>query len=75
VRIVGVPSAPFVALERIAGGFGRTLPAIGEFARMAEDKRIDIGRMRETLGVDPISVEEGLARKAARGWLQESADR
>jgi nucleoside-diphosphate-sugar epimerase len=69
VPVVPVPALPFVACERAAGWFGGSLPVIGEFARMAEDKRIDVGGMTRRLGIEPIPFEEGLRRKEARGWL------
>ncbi len=69
VRLLPVPALPFVAAERVAGWFGATLPVVGELARMAEDKAIDIGPMKRRLGVEPIPFEEGLRRKEARGWL------
>jgi nucleoside-diphosphate-sugar epimerase len=65
IRILPLPAAPFTAAETVAGWFGATLPYIGEFARMAEDKKIDIAPMRTRLGVEPISFEEGLRRRFA----------
>lgn len=65
ISILPLWSAPFVAGETMAGWFGATLPFIGEFARMAEDKHIDIADMRARLGVEPISFEEGLKRRLA----------
>jgi len=62
VTIVPLPAFPFVAAETVAGWFGVTLPYIGELARMAEDKNIDIGPMRSRLGVEPIDFAEGLRR-------------
>jgi uncharacterized protein YbjT (DUF2867 family) len=62
VTIVPLTAFPFVAAETVAGWFGATLPYIGEFARMAEDKNIDIGPMRSRLGVEPIDFAEGLRR-------------
>ena len=46
-------------LTRIVPG----LPRIGadEVRRLTEDKAFDIGPMREILGVDPISLDQGLA--------------
>ncbi len=67
--VLPVPALPFTALEWAAGWLGASLPVIGEFARMAEDKRIDIEPMKRRLGIDPIPFEEGLRRKEARGWL------
>ncbi len=69
LRVVPVPALPFVACEAMAGWFGGSLPVLGEFARMAEDKRIDVGPMKRRLGIEPIPFEEGLRRKEARGWL------
>jgi nucleoside-diphosphate-sugar epimerase len=63
ITILSLPSAPFAAAEMMAGWFGATLPFIGEFARMAEDKHIDIAAMRTRLGVDPIDFSEGLSRR------------
>jgi NADH dehydrogenase len=65
ISILPLWSLPFVAGETIAGWFGATLPFVGEFARMAEDKRIDIADMRTRLGVEPIAFEEGLKRRLA----------
>jgi nucleoside-diphosphate-sugar epimerase len=62
VRILPVPAFPFVAAELVAGSVGITLPVIGELARMAEDKRIDVGPMRGLLGVEPIDFAAGLSR-------------
>jgi uncharacterized protein YbjT (DUF2867 family) len=62
VRILPVPALPFVAAETIIGWAGITLPVIGELARMAEDKRIDIGPMRALLGIEPMEFITGLAR-------------
>jgi NADH dehydrogenase len=62
VRILPVPAWPFVAAETVAGWAGATLPLIGELARMAEDKRIDIGPMRARLGVQTMEFAEGLRR-------------
>jgi uncharacterized protein YbjT (DUF2867 family) len=62
VRILPVPALPFVAAETVAGWAGITLPVIGELARMAEDKRIDIGPMRALLGIEPMEFVAGLAR-------------
>jgi uncharacterized protein YbjT (DUF2867 family) len=62
VRIVPVPAFPFIAAETMAGWAGITLPVIGELARMAEDKRIDIGPMRALLGISPMEFAAGLAR-------------
>jgi nucleoside-diphosphate-sugar epimerase len=63
ISILPVWSAPVVACESVAGWFGATLPVIGEFARMAEDKRIDVAPMRTRLGVAPIEFEDGLKRR------------
>jgi uncharacterized protein YbjT (DUF2867 family) len=65
IRILSLPSTPFTAAETMAGWFGATLPLVGELARMAEDKRIDIAPMRARLGVDPIDFAEGLSRRLA----------
>ena len=62
VRILPVPALPFVAAETVAGWAGITLPVIGELARMAEDKRIDIGPMRALLEIEPMEFVAGLAR-------------
>ncbi len=68
-RILPVPALPFVAAEAAAGWFGASLPAVGAFARMAEDKDVDVTGMKKRLGIDPIPFDEGLRRKEARGWL------
>jgi len=66
VVILSLPSAPFVAWLRAAA----LVPSpVAEFARMAEDKRVDVAAMRRRLGVDPAEFEEGLRRKLERGWL------
>jgi uncharacterized protein YbjT (DUF2867 family) len=62
VRILPVPAFPFVAAELVAGSVGITLPVIGALARMAEDKRIDVGPMRSLLGIEPIDFAAGLSR-------------
>jgi uncharacterized protein YbjT (DUF2867 family) len=63
IRVLSLPSAPFIAAETMAGWFAATLPYVGEFARMAEDKRVDIAPLRTQLGIEPIDFAEGLRRR------------
>ena len=61
-RIVSVPALPLhllVPLTRLLPG----LPTISraELRRLSEDKAFDIGPMRAMLGVEPVSLAQGLA--------------
>lgn len=62
-RIVSVPAAPLMALA----GILRYLPLLpriqpDEIRRLMEDKSFDVRPMIYTLGVTPISLEDGLRR-------------
>mgnify|MGYP005812618191 CR=1 FL=1 len=62
-RILPVPAGPLIALAPAT----RLLPFFPtirsrEIRRLLEDKAFDIAPMRAALGVDPMSLEEGLAR-------------
>jgi len=61
-RIVPVPAAPLIAAAAVTR-FVPGLPTIegSEIRRLLEDKAFDIGPMRTVLGVNPISLAEGLA--------------
>jgi nucleoside-diphosphate-sugar epimerase len=66
VRIVSVPAAALMAaapLTRLLPGF----PTIGvpEVRRLLEDKNFDITDMRRRLGVEPMELDEMLARTFA----------
>ena len=65
-RILPCPALPLIALASLT----RLLPGLprieaAEIRRLLEDKAFDIGPMRRNLGVEPISLEEGLARTFA----------
>ncbi|MGI4945171.1 MAG: hypothetical protein ACRYHQ_32185, partial [Janthinobacterium lividum] len=62
-RVVPLPAWPLMAAALLTRLVPR-LPDIGpaEIRRLMEDKAFDIGPMRDMLGVDPIGLEEGLAR-------------
>ena len=67
-RVVPLPLAPLVALApllRIVPGLPRI--RADELRRLTEDKAFDIGPMRALLGIDPIGLDEGLARTFAPG--------
>ncbi|MGE0418980.1 MAG: NAD(P)H-binding protein [Acetobacteraceae bacterium] len=62
-RILPFPAAPLIALApltRLLPGLPRVEPA--ELRRLLEDKAFDIAPMRAELGVDPMTLPEGLAR-------------
>jgi len=64
--ILPFPAAPMLALAALARmlpGLPRIAPA--EIRRLLEDKAFDIAPMRQHLGMDPIPLEEGLARTFA----------
>jgi nucleoside-diphosphate-sugar epimerase len=66
-RVVPCPAAPLIILTSLT----RLLPFLPtvrtvEIRRLLEDKAFDIGPMRAMLGVDPMPLEEGLARTFAR---------
>jgi nucleoside-diphosphate-sugar epimerase len=61
-HIIGVPAGPLIALAPLT----RLMPVVptvrpAEVRRLLEDKAFDIGPMKTRLGVDPISLAEGLA--------------
>lgn len=65
-RLLPCPAGPLIALA----GLTRALPFLpriepAEIRRLLEDKAFDITPMRQTLGVEPIPLEEGLARTFA----------
>jgi nucleoside-diphosphate-sugar epimerase len=66
-RILPVPTAALLALapplSRLPG-LRRVTSA--EIRRLGEDKAFDVGPMFATLGVRPVSLEQGLARTFAR---------
>lgn len=64
--ILPFPAFPLIALA----GLTRALPLLptiepAEIRRLLEDKDFDITPMRQTLGVAPVSLQEGLARTFA----------
>jgi nucleoside-diphosphate-sugar epimerase len=61
-RCIAVPAWLLMAAIPLAR-LVPALPAVGvaELRRLLEDKAFDIGPMRATLGVDPISLADGLA--------------
>jgi uncharacterized protein YbjT (DUF2867 family) len=61
--IVPMPLEPLLAIVPLLSGIPG-LPRIegAELRRLTEDKSFDIGPMRTQLGVEPIPLEEGLAR-------------
>jgi uncharacterized protein YbjT (DUF2867 family) len=66
VRIVSIPAAALMAaapFTRLVPG----MPSIGipEVRRLLEDKNFDVSDMRRRLGVEPIGLEEMLARTFA----------
>jgi uncharacterized protein YbjT (DUF2867 family) len=64
--VVPLPVGPILALSRLAARL-RGFPQAGadEIRRLAEDKNFDISAMVTVLGVQPISLTEGLARAFA----------
>jgi uncharacterized protein YbjT (DUF2867 family) len=61
-RVFSVPAGPLIALAALS----RIIPGVpgiagSEVRRLLEDKAFDIGPMRAVLGVEPISLAEGLA--------------
>jgi nucleoside-diphosphate-sugar epimerase len=66
-RVLSFPAAPLIAaasMPRLAAGLPTIRPA--EIRRLLEDKAFDITAMREMLGIEPISLEKGLARTFAK---------
>jgi uncharacterized protein YbjT (DUF2867 family) len=65
-RIVAFPAAPLMALAGVLR-YIPLLPRIraGEIRRLLEDKSFDVRPMIDTLGFEPISLSEGLARTFA----------
>ena len=62
-RILSFPIAPLI----VAAALSRFLPGLptiqsGEIRRLLEDKAFDIAPMRELLGIEPMSLQAGLAR-------------
>jgi nucleoside-diphosphate-sugar epimerase len=62
-RVMSVPALPLIALASLS----RVLPGLpnvtgAEIRRLLEDKAFDPEPMRATLGLEPISLTEGLAR-------------
>lgn len=65
-RILPCPALPLIALAALT----RALPFLpriepAEIRRLLEDKAFDIAPMRQMLGVEPVSLETGLARTFA----------
>jgi nucleoside-diphosphate-sugar epimerase len=65
-RILPFPAAPLIA----AAGLTRFLPLLptvepAEIRRLLEDKAFETLPMRQTLGINPITLDEGLARTFA----------
>ena len=65
-RFVPVPAALLMALAPLSRLPGLRRVSAEEIRRLGEDKAFDIGPMLATLGVRPISLEQGLARTFAR---------
>lgn len=65
--VVAIPAALLIPFSMVTMALPG-LPAIGpaEIRRLLEDKAFDIGPMRDLLGIEPISLEEGLAAMAPR---------
>lgn len=65
-RIISIPAWPLMVGALLARPIPG-LPSIGvsEIRRLMEDKAFDIAPMRETLGLNPISLAAGLARTFA----------
>ncbi len=61
-RLLGVPAGLLLGLAPLLGRLP-LLPRIGrdEVRRLLEDKAFDITTMRDRLGIEPISLAEGLA--------------
>jgi hypothetical protein len=61
--VLPLPASLLMALSPLTRALP-FLPRIGaeEIRRLTEDKAFDITAMRETLGVHPIPLAEGLAR-------------
>nr|WP_321984181.1 NAD(P)H-binding protein [uncultured Lichenicoccus sp.] len=64
-RVVAIPAALLIPLSVLTMALPG-LPSIGpaEIRRLMEDKAFDIGPMRDLLGIEPISLEQGLAAMA-----------
>jgi uncharacterized protein YbjT (DUF2867 family) len=67
-RILPVPSGLLLALAPLAARLP-FLPRVteAEIRRLGEDKAFDVGPMFATLGIRPMSLEQGLARTFAAG--------
>ncbi|WP_428377200.1 NAD(P)H-binding protein [Lichenicoccus sp.] len=63
--VLAVPAALLIPLSMLTMALPG-LPTIGpaEIRRLLEDKAFDIGPMRDLLGIEPISLEQGLAAMA-----------
>ena len=61
-RIVSIPAGPLMALASVLR-YTRISPA--EIRRLLEDKSFDVRPMIETLGFEPMPLQEGLARTFA----------
>jgi nucleoside-diphosphate-sugar epimerase len=66
-HILPCPAAPLIMLATLTR-FLPFLPTVrtAEVRRLLEDKAFDIGLMQTMLRIDPMSLEEGLARTFAR---------
>ena len=62
-RIMGIPAGPLMALAGVLR-YIPMLPRIrpAEIRRLMEDKNFDVRPMIDTLGFEPIPLQEGLAR-------------
>jgi uncharacterized protein YbjT (DUF2867 family) len=66
-RIVPVPMGVLLALAPLAARVpGLPRVSVDELRRLGEDRAFDVSPMLGTLGVQPISLAEGLARTFAR---------
>ncbi len=77
--VLTVPASVLIPLSLITMALPG-LPRIGpaEIRRLLEDKAFDIGPMRELLGIEPISLAQGLAAMAPgsrKGGLPQQQDR
>jgi uncharacterized protein YbjT (DUF2867 family) len=64
--IVPLPAALLIALAPVSRMPGLRPVSADEIRRLQEDKAFELGPMFATLGVRPISLQEGLARTFAR---------
>jgi nucleoside-diphosphate-sugar epimerase len=71
-RILGVPAGPLMALAVISAALPlRVKVRPAEIRRLLEDKAFDIAPMIATLGVRPISLDDGLRRTFHRPDLDQ----